>query len=58
MMEGTTRMPVINRIAEMSNEIATWRHDLHERAELLFDVHRTAGSHRQAVVIDGQKASF
>jgi len=43
MMEGTTRMPVINRIAEMSDEIATWRHDLHEHPELLFDVHRTAG---------------
>jgi hippurate hydrolase len=36
-------MPVINRIAEMSDEIATWRHDLHEHPELLFDVHRTAG---------------
>jgi amidohydrolase len=43
MMEGITRMPVINRIAGLSDEIATWRHDLHEHPELLFDVHRTAG---------------
>src|SRR5829696_9871792 len=42
-MERITRMPVINRIAEMSDEITTWRHDLHEHPELLFDVHRTAG---------------
>src|SRR5215210_541906 len=42
-MEGITRMPVMNRIAEMSDEIAMWRHDLHEHPELLFDVHRTAG---------------
>jgi amidohydrolase len=36
-------MPVINRVADMTDEVAAWRHDLHENPELLFDVHRTAG---------------
>jgi hippurate hydrolase len=36
-------MPVINRVAAMADEIATWRRDFHENPELLFDVHRTAG---------------
>jgi len=36
-------MPVINRIADFSDEIAAWRHDFHQHPELLFDVHRTAG---------------
>jgi hippurate hydrolase len=36
-------MPIINRVADLSDEIATWRRDFHENPELLFDVHRTAG---------------
>lgn len=36
-------MPVINRVAEMVDEIAAWRRDFHENPELLYDVHRTAG---------------
>ena len=36
-------MPVINRIAEFSDEIKAWRHDLHRHPELMYDVHRTAG---------------
>ena len=36
-------MPVINRIAAMSDEITAWRHDFHEHPELMYDVHRTAG---------------
>ena len=36
-------MPVVNRIAAMSDEITAWRHDFHEHPELLYDVHRTAG---------------
>jgi hippurate hydrolase len=36
-------MPIINRVADLSPEIATWRRDFHENPELLFDVHRTAG---------------
>jgi amidohydrolase len=36
-------MPIINRVADLQNEIAEWRHDLHAHPELLFDVNRTAG---------------
>jgi amidohydrolase len=36
-------MPIINRVADLAEEIATWRRDFHENPELLFDVHRTAG---------------
>jgi hippurate hydrolase len=36
-------MPIINRVADLSDEIAAWRRDFHENPELLFDVHRTAG---------------
>ncbi len=35
-------MPVINRIAEFSEEIVGWRHDFHAHPETLYDVHRTA----------------
>ncbi|MBZ6077827.1 M20 aminoacylase family protein [Microvirga puerhi] len=44
-------MPIINRIADLTDEIATWRRDFHENPELLFDVHRTAG-----IVADKLKA--
>jgi len=36
-------MPIINRVADLSDEITAWRRDFHENPELLFDVHRTAG---------------
>ena len=36
-------MPIVNRIAALSDEMATWRHDFHENPELLYEVHRTAG---------------
>ena len=36
-------MPIINRVADLADEIATWRRDFHENPEILFDVHRTAG---------------
>jgi hippurate hydrolase len=35
-------MPVKNRFAEMLSEITTWRHDLHENPEILFETHRTS----------------
>ena len=44
-------MPVINRVADLADEIAGWRRDFHEHPELLFDVHRTAG-----VIADKLKA--
>src|SRR5689334_17029751 len=36
-------MPIINRVASLSDEMAAWRHDFHEHPELLYEVHRTAG---------------
>jgi amidohydrolase len=36
-------MPIVNRIAALSDEMAAWRHDIHENPELLYEVHRTAG---------------
>ena len=36
-------MPVINRVADLADEVALWRRDLHEHPELLYEVHRTAG---------------
>jgi hippurate hydrolase len=35
-------MPILNRAAEMQNEITEWRRHLHNNPELLFDVHQTA----------------
>ena len=35
-------MPIVNRIADLTAEIAEWRHDLHAHPELLYDVQRTA----------------
>jgi hippurate hydrolase len=37
-------MPIINRVADMHEEIAGWRRDIHAHPELLYDVHRTAAS--------------
>ncbi len=35
-------MPIINRFAELHDEIAAWRRDYHRHPELLYEVHRTA----------------
>ncbi|PVA07049.1 M20 aminoacylase family protein [Thalassorhabdomicrobium marinisediminis] len=35
-------MPVKNRFSDLLPEITTWRRDLHENPELLFDTHRTS----------------
>ena len=35
-------MPILNRAAEMQQEIAGWRRHLHQNPEILFDVHQTA----------------
>ena len=37
-------MPIVNRVADLHDEIKAWRQDLHAHPELLFDVHRTAAS--------------
>jgi len=44
-------MPIVDRIAAMQGELATWRRDIHAHPEILFDVHRTAAS-----VVDKLKA--
>ena len=36
-------MPVVNRVAAVADEIAAWRRDFHEHAELRYDERRTAG---------------
>ena len=35
-------MPIVNRVADLQEEMTTWRRDFHEHPELEFDVHRTA----------------
>ncbi|MDQ3559484.1 MAG: M20 family metallopeptidase, partial [Pseudomonadota bacterium] len=35
-------MPIINRFAELHDDIAGWRRDYHKNPELLYAVHRTA----------------
>jgi amidohydrolase len=37
-------MPILNRVADLRDEIATWRHDIHAHPELLYAVHRTAAT--------------
>ena len=36
-------MPIVNRVADLHEEITAWRRDIHEHPEIGFDVHRTAG---------------
>jgi amidohydrolase len=36
------RMPILNRVAEMHEEVTGWRRHLHTIPELLYDVHQTA----------------
>ena len=35
-------MPILNRAADLQDEVTGWRHYLHQRPELLFDVENTA----------------
>ena len=37
-------MPIVNRVADLHDEITAWRRDMHAHPELLYDVHRTAAS--------------
>ncbi len=37
-------MPIVNRIADLHEEVTAWRRDLHAHPELLYDVHHTAAS--------------
>lgn len=36
-------MPILNRAADLAEEVTVWRRDLHENPEILYEVHRTAG---------------
>ena len=45
-------MPLLNSIAERTEEIARWRHDIHAHPELLYEVQRTAG------VVEGLLGAF
>ena len=42
-------MPIVNRIADLHQDITGWRRDFHAHPELQFDVHRTAGAVADAV---------
>ena len=35
-------MPILNRAAELHDEITAWRRQIHQSPELLYDVHKTA----------------
>ena len=37
-------MPIVNRIADFYSDITAWRRDIHAHPEVLYDVHRTAGT--------------
>lgn len=36
-------MPIVNRLAELHDEITAWRRDIHENPELLYETVRTSG---------------
>ncbi|MCX2725155.1 M20 aminoacylase family protein [Roseibium salinum] len=36
-------MPIVNRLADLADDITAWRRDFHENPELLYDTVRTAG---------------
>src|ERR1700731_2438256 len=37
-------MPIVNRVADLHDEITAWRRDMHMHPELQYDVNRTAAS--------------
>src|SRR5262245_26163171 len=42
--QGALPMPIVNRVADLKDEIAGWRHHLHANPELRYDVHQTAAT--------------
>jgi amidohydrolase len=40
-------MPILNRAAELQDEVAGWRRELHAMPELLYDVHQTSAFVKQ-----------
>src|ERR1700674_2450638 len=37
-------MPIVNRVADLHDEITKWRRDLHAHPELRYEEHRTSAS--------------
>ena len=35
-------MQIVNRMAELQDEITQWRREIHANPELMYDVHQTA----------------
>ena len=35
-------MPIVNRLADLADEITVWRRDFHENPEILYETVRTA----------------
>jgi hippurate hydrolase len=46
-------MPIVNRIADLQQDIIGWRRDFHAHPELQFDVHRTAGAVAELLKVFG-----
>ncbi len=46
-------MPIINRMAELHDEITGWRREFHANPELLYDVHQTAKSVKEKLLSFG-----
>jgi amidohydrolase len=40
--EGLCILPVLNRFADLHDDITAWRRDIHAHPEILFDTHRTS----------------
>ncbi len=46
-------MPIVNRRAELQDEITGWRREIHANPELLYDVHQTAKSVKEKLLSFG-----
>ena len=46
-------MPIVNRIADLHDEITAWRRDIHAHPELLYDVQRTAATVAEKLKVFG-----
>src|SRR5262249_13581250 len=43
-VRGANPMPIVHRIPGPHGDVTAWRRDIHAHPELLYDVHRTAGT--------------
>ena len=44
--------PILNRVAEMQDEITGWRRHLHTIPEILYDVHKSLWAHHNTISHD------